>query len=200
MNIKKMLPFLDDDDIKELAEKISASPDDTYQGLTLSQVLPFMDDDDVDDLFQERIKENKPVSFMMPFISDDAISAGVTAFLAGQGASFPIKKALPFMDDDDISRIAKKCTENGGSYQGIAFNELLPFLDDDDIDDEFRARVKNKQDYKALLPFVDDDVLSDVVDDYVKGQCEGLDMDDIYPFLDDDDIRKLFKFEMNKSK
>lgn len=202
MNINKLLPFLDDDDLAELAKKILNSPDDNYEGITITKILPFMDDDDVDDIFWEYLKEGKSCVQFLPFVSDEALSKGAKGYVNGTVPDFPLKAALPFMEDDDVALIAKKCLESSGEdFMGVSFKELMPFLDDDVIGEIFLKRVKEGGNYQELLPFVDDDVLSKMVDDYVKGDCKAeIDMDKIYPFLDEDDIKKLFKYMMSKEK
>ncbi len=137
LNIKKMLPFLEEEDLKDLAKKIKESPDRTYKGVSLNEVLPFVDDDLVDDLFKDAVEKNED------------------------------------------------------------FNQYLPFVSDEVIDEMFIKAVKENKKYSAFLPFVSDECLSKLVDAYIQGTFT-MDIDKIYPFLDDDDIRKLFRHELNK--
>jgi len=202
MDIKRMLPFLEDEELEELAKKIQKSPSGEYQGLTLSNLLPFLDDDVVDEMFILELRAGHDVHKFLPFVSDEILSSATNEFIQGKITSFPLKQALPFMEDEDVTKIAKKCLESGEeSFQGVTFKEIMPFLDDDVIGEIFLSRVKNGGNYTELLPFVDDDVLSQLVNEYIKSDGKiNLDVDSIYPFLDDDDIKKLFRYKMSKDK
>ena len=50
-----MIPFLDEEELKQLAQKVAESPDGNYQGVTYSNLLPFLDEDDVDMVFPTAI-------------------------------------------------------------------------------------------------------------------------------------------------
>ncbi len=57
MNLKHMLPFLDDEELSDLAKKIAESADGVYQqGVTLKHLRPFVDDEDVDQMMVEGFK------------------------------------------------------------------------------------------------------------------------------------------------
>lgn len=49
MTLKKMLAFMDEDDIREIAREILKDNPD-YEEIPLMELLPFMDEDDVDDI------------------------------------------------------------------------------------------------------------------------------------------------------
>jgi hypothetical protein len=74
---------------------------------------------------------------------------------------------------------------------------MLPFMDDDKIDEIFLLQVKNNQPISKYLPYVSDDALHKVVNMVINGKAT-LDLNVLLPFLDDDDIRNIFKAEMNK--
>jgi hypothetical protein len=198
MNLKSTIPFLDDEELMELAQKIDQSPDDQYQGVSLSRLCPFMDEDDLGKIFLERLTLKRPVDFILPFLNDDIFSKAADKFAAGEDIDFPVKRALPFMDEDDIEKIAGKIIQEGGTYKEISIDSLLPFLDESLVDRELLRRAKAGLPFENLLPFADESVLSQAVDDYIAGKGDGLSMDAIYPYLDDDDIRKLFRYEMDK--
>ena len=43
-----------------------------------------------------------------------------------------------------------------------------------------------------MTPFVSKKCLSSVVDGYIAGEYPALDMDELYPFLSDKDIKRIF--------
>lgn len=110
-------------------------------------------------------------------------------------------KMMPFMDDDDIHEIMEHVLNKDEGFEDIDLNVLLPFIDDDDIDLLFMRYVKDGMvdEVTKTIPFVSDDCLSDLVGEYVKGKYQDLDMDSMYPYLDEDDIKKLFYYEMKKN-
>jgi hypothetical protein len=200
-NYAKMLPFLDDDEIEELAEKISDSPTGELNGLKIQSLLPFIDDDDVvGKIYLKYLEKGRldDAKKMLPFLDDDFIDQAVKEFIDGTIPNLDIKSMLPFMDDDTVEELAKKITANGGgSYNGISYDSLLPFLDEDVVGEEFAEALEEGRDISMFLPFVDDDYLTKAVDSYIAGN-DNIDIDKIYPFLDDDDLKRLFKYEFYK--
>ena len=49
-----------------------------------------------------------------------------------------------------------------------------------------------------MANFVSEDCLSILVDEYINGKFSNLDIDKLYPFLDGEDVKKLFYFELKK--
>ena len=188
-NAKRMLPFLKEEDLEELAEAILKSCDETYEGIKLQDLYPFLDDEFLDKLFYECLKQNKEVKKMLPFISDEAFSKAVDGFINGEIQTFDIHYAMPFLDEEDLAKLGRKISENGGEYKGVYFSDLLPFLDDETIKNEFENALKDGRDVTQYFPFVDDDILSKAVDAYMNGN-DKINIDSLYPFLDEDDKRR----------
>ena len=111
--------------------------------------------------------------------SEDGIFKGVT-----------IKDLLPFLDDELIVKAFKKDLERNKDI-----TIYLPFLDDDYYDEIVRKMLEeNKIDdrFYTYLPFLSEEILSNVVEYYLNNDIE-LDLNRIYPFLSDEDIRKILK-------
>ena len=140
INLKKIIPFLDDDDLKELIEKILASDNQEYNGISIEELLPFLDEEDVD------------------------------------------KMLLNYSDNEKNYRM------------------ILPFASEEKIGELFLKRIEQKKPIKDLLPFVNDSTLHDLVVKLLNGQEMEVDFDDIYPFLDDEDIKLVFSHLMGKTK
>ncbi|MBQ2214087.1 MAG: hypothetical protein II414_05945, partial [Erysipelotrichaceae bacterium] len=139
------------------------------------------------------------------------------AVIARGGNIIPM---LPFMDEDDIEDLPEEAFEDGNLskailpfcneetvarafYKAMDRNEPLapymPFMDDDDINEGFVEMVRRGINEKACYPFVDDDGWHRVLKLYMEGEVE-FDFDDAYRFMDDDDIKTLFRFEMRRRK
>lgn len=195
-----MIPFLDDEDLKELAEKIVSSPAGEVQGVKLDDLLPFMDDDDIDEMFVAAFKNGENVECFLPFASDDGIEEAVDLALAGDGKA-NLSSLLPYADDETIEKIADKVLLNGGTFAGLSTDDLLPFLDDDYVDKLFLQELKKGGDgYQQYVPFVSDDALSEAVEMYLQGKLDDSVIDALYPFLDEDDINDIFHHAINTEK
>jgi hypothetical protein len=200
MNIKSMLPFLESEELAELAKKIVSSPTGEVQGIKLGDLLPFMDDDDVDEMFVEAFKNGENVDCFLPFASEDGIEDVIDLAIAGKGTA-DLKKFLPFADDEAIEKIADKVLLNGGTFAGVTTDELAPFLDDDYLDEIFLQELKKGGDgYKKYVAFVSDDALSEAVQLYLNGQLDESVIDALYPFLDEDDIKDIFHHAISNAK
>ncbi|MBQ1299891.1 MAG: hypothetical protein IIY25_02125, partial [Erysipelotrichaceae bacterium] len=101
---------------------------------------------------------------------------------------------LPFCNEETVAR---------AFYKAMDRNEPLapymPFMDHDDINEGVVEMVRGGINEKACYPFVDDDGWHRVLKLYMEGEVE-FDFDDAYRFMDDDDIKTLFRFEMRRRK
>ncbi len=110
---------------------------------------------------------------------------------------------LPFLDDDEVAEIAHYVVSGNPNYKNIKLSALFPFMDEDDCDDIFDSLLDSTQEASenliySVLPFVSEEVLSKLVDKFIEGKYQNLDVNKIFPFMSDDDIKRLFKYELNK--
>jgi len=195
MDIKKLLPFLEEEDLEQLAEKILSSPDKNYEGVTLEMLLPFLDDDYVSKACKKAFEKGDSISNYLPFMDDDDIDeAFILALKENRGNLYSF---LPFVSDDAIDKAVDLISQGKVQVDTALIDKMLPFMDDDKIDEIFVLQVKNNQPITKYLPYVSDDTLHKVVTMVIKGEAN-LDLNVLLPFLDDDDIRNIFKAEMNK--
>ena len=110
-------------------------------------------------------------------------------------------KILPFMDEEDVHEIVDKILLDDPDFKGVNVVAIMPFLDDEDCDKIFLKKLQEDDDVALeLINFVSEECLSYLVDAYINGKYPDLDVDKLYPFLDGDDVKKLFYFELKKSK
>ena len=110
-------------------------------------------------------------------------------------------KILPFMDEEDVHEIVDKILLDDPDFKGVNVVAIMPFLDDEDCDKIFLKKLQEDDDVALeLINFVSEECLSYLVDAYINGKYPDLDVDKLYPFLDGDDVKKLFFFELKKSK
>ncbi len=110
-------------------------------------------------------------------------------------------KILPFMDEEDIHEIVDKILNDDPDFKDVNVVAIMPFLEEEDCDKIFLKKLQDNDDVTIeLINFVSEECLSYLVDAYINGKFPNLNVDKLYPFLDGDDVKKLFYFELRKTK
>jgi hypothetical protein len=194
MNLKHALPFLEDDELESLAKKVAESPTGVYQGVSFTDLLPFVDEEDVDRLMIEGYKKGTDIHRCYPFASDEGLSSLVQEALKEGAPEIDLRKMLAFLEDEDLNRIGQKILAKGGRFDGLSFEDLLPFLDEDVVDEAFLQKVKaHDPSAKNYAPFVSDDAYHKLARAFADGELKDIDLDSFYPFMDEEDVRLIFK-------
>lgn len=189
----KILPFLGEEELKLLAEKIHSSEDGRFNGITIEMLLPFLDENDIDDLFDQVREDGKTLTLFLPFVSEKKLNESLDRFIE-TGRKKEILSMLPFLDEEGVRKIAR-AAENGDI--DLFFFELLPFMDEEDIDRLCLSAIKKKENYSEIVPYASDRLLHQIVSEYISGELD-IDMDKFYPYLDDEDIRRIFRHFLEK--
>lgn len=111
-----------------------------------------------------------------------------------------LMQMLPFMDSETIHELLEKILANDESLQDINIMAVLPFLEKEQATSLFKkamAGVHPKLNPMAIAPFVDDESLSFIVDEYIAGNITEDQLDGLYPFLNENDLKRLFKHIIN---
>ena len=218
MRFRKMLPFMDKDELRQQAEEI-INGDEKAGTVSLISMLPFMDEDDIDDLIVDIYHKIGKFRVILPFASEDGVARLAWDMIERENPA-KLVEVLPFMDDDDVDKLFVAMAERGMTVDAMypfvsedGFHEVLkgylkgrydfdfshayPFMDDDDIDDLFVANVEKGLDDRSMYPFVSEDAFHRVLKGYLDGRYD-FNFDEAYPFMDEDDIRKLFRNEIRK--
>ena len=112
--------------------------------------------------------------------------------------SHELKKMLPFLGAEEIDMIAKNILESEAEeWKGFRIIDLFPFMSTAVIDKMFLETVEAGKDYGRFLPFVSGRVMHEIVEDVIAGKRE-LDLNRMYPFMSDEDIKRVFYFYLNK--
>lgn len=193
MRIDRMLPFLEEEELKLLAEKILSAENHCFNGVTIEMLLPFLDEEDIDDLFDKAGTDGRTLNVFLPFVSEKKLNESVDRFVEA-GRKKEILSLLPFLDEEGIRALVRAAKK--GEID-LPFVELLPFMEEEDVDGLLLSAIEKKENYIELIPFASDRVLHRIVDEYISGELD-VDMDQFYPFLDDEDIRKVFQHVMQK--
>lgn len=97
------LPFLDEDDVEELAREAREN------GKEFAFYLPFMDDEVIAEWAREDRKNGRNIAMYLPFMDeDDVADMAKEALQQGQN----ITGYLPFMDEDDVKDLLMMVMKN----------------------------------------------------------------------------------------
>jgi hypothetical protein len=197
MKLKTMLPFLEEDELKELAQKVAASPDGNYEGITMGNLLPFLEEEDVDAMMLAAYQKKTSPAICYPFASEEGLSKLLKMVLDADDEEFDLLPLFPFLEDEDLEALASKIIAKGHPFGRVSFESLLPFLDDDKIDQAFLSRLKaHDPEANKMAPFVSDHCFHELVKEYAAGTLQDVDWDTYYPYLDSKDLHLLFEAEM----
>ena len=132
MNIKKMLPFLDSDDLLEVARGVVDGLE-KYEDISLISLLPFMDEDDVDEIAVDVYLKEGSIQAILPFVSEE--KAGELARIAVEREDdIDLVAIVPFMDEDDIELEPERNSKN--------WEEIIP--------EDQRRRLEEEERQKEL--------------------------------------------------
>lgn len=109
---------------------------------------------------------------------------------------------FPYLDDEDLHEIASSILNEGedSKYKNLDLEELAPYLDDEDIEMLFLKSISEgdgRIDPVVLAPYVSEKHLSIFVDSYLKGEYQNVDIDEIYPYLNSKDIKRVFQYYLS---
>lgn len=126
MNVYKYLPFLDNEDLEELVEKIKSKE---VTNVPLYKLFPFVSTESLDQLVDYMIEEqdNANLTKSLPFISEDALSKIKEAIKNNTLTDFSDWKLLPFMDSKSVKDLF---------YSSLKNHQEQPDDENEDQDEE----------------------------------------------------------------
>ena len=117
---------------------------------------------------------------MLPFLDEEGLQILVDGLIDGSLTDISLGEILHFLEDEQIKELYNHYAAH--PEKGVSTTIFFPFMDDDDVDKEFLKQFAAGKINNEILPFVSDEALHSIVD-----------IDDLYPFLDDDDLTLLLK-------
>lgn len=107
---------------------------------------------------------------------------------------------LPYLDDEELEEIADMIINNHEELKGLKLATIFPFLSQKKCDEIFLAKMTtlSQNEVSSIVPFVSPKTLSNLVDEYIAGRLTKVNMNIVYPFLDKEDIKRIFFYELNK--
>ncbi len=141
----------------------------------------------------------KNIAKMLPFLESEDLYELAQEILNGN-VDMDIVALFPFMDEEDIDKICVDLANNPEWAAKVNMVALYPFASDEYVDKLLEAQAKQGKIDKAILPFVSVDGLHSLVLMYIDNPTLNLDLDELYPFLDSDDISLLFQAYLKNNK
>ena len=186
-----------------ILKKTIVDEKEIYQPISFDEALKqgnkdglIFTDEDEREAFEEAMEEETAdgENDERAFANEGAASSHKRFFKRGN-----ITAMLPFLDDDELHDIVCDMIEHKDGYSNLNILVAMPFLSDSDCDELFMAYVvkgeyEKQSDIVAMAPFVSEKCLGALVDEYVEGKYQTLDMSALYPFMASKDIKKLFDY------
>lgn len=148
---------------------------------------------------QTRPEREDKIASMAPFMDERTLQEVVTAFLDGD-LDTDMQKILPFIGKRDVARLMQKVLENGGEWNGLKTEHLYPFAEEETVDEAFLASVRRGEPDRALFPYVSDDCWHKIVREYCEDEDSAINVDEFYPYLNDDDLNLLMRTYIKRQK
>ncbi len=104
-------------------------------------------------------------------------------------------RLLPYMGKSETHEVAEMILTDDELLRGLDLSCVLPFLCKEDCGAIFLRAVelgKEELDIGMMVQHIDKSLLTRVVDGYLEGKYPRLDIDALYPFLSDKDIKRIF--------
>ena len=103
-------------------------------------------------------------------------------------------RLLPYMSKEETHKVCEAFLADEETVRKLALPIIMPFLDTADCDALFIKCLDSdiEMDLPAVTAFVSKECLSGVVDKYLAGGYADLDIDELYPYLSDSDIKRIF--------
>lgn len=103
--LRNMLPFLDESQIKEIANAIINNSEKYKEKLSLTDLAPFLDETDCDEIFTKSIDENgEYLTGLLPFVSEKCLDDLVDKYISGE-MKLNVSQMYPFMKSITIKKL-----------------------------------------------------------------------------------------------
>lgn len=106
---------------------------------------------------------------------------------------------LPFLSKEDLRELAYKVISN--EVKSIRLLLLFPFLDTETINEIVDKLINQKQgkDIVSALPFLSKETIEKIYVAIKNGEIKGIKEETLLPFLDKDQVKKMFDDFLEKA-
>lgn len=125
-----LLPFMEDEEIKELAYKIL---NDEVQGMKIVVLYPFLDKEDLEDIVKVCIEKQKKTEIYsaLPFLSKKALHEIYQSVREGKLEGFKEQVFYPFLGKDEVKKVYKDLIKEA-MEKGVEQDEEVYVYEDDE--------------------------------------------------------------------
>lgn len=116
-----------------------------------------------------------------------------------------ISEIIPYLDEEELHEIVLSFVngDKDEEFKGLDLEEVFPYLDEEDADALFIKGITEEHpnfNPAELAPFVSEKAFAVFVDEYIKGNYQNVEIDELYPFMASADIKRLLKYYISKNK
>ncbi len=103
-------------------------------------------------------------------------------------------KLLPYMSKEEAHLACAELMADDATLASVDMSSVMPFLSTEDCDALFEKclTVGGKSELAKMLQYVSDGCKTRFVERYIEGAYPEVDIDKLYPFLGDEQIKMLF--------
>ena len=110
--LAKMLPYMEEEEIHEIAEKVLAGEED-FKELDIASLMPFMSQEDCGVLFEKSLEANdkepgvdgKLYLKCVPYVGEEVLSKLVDRYVEGGFENIRMDNIYPYLSSADVKRI-----------------------------------------------------------------------------------------------
>lgn len=136
MKLVSLLPFMENEEIKDLAHKIINGE---VKGVKLVVLFPFLEEKDLDEIVDILIEKGdiKSLKYTFPFVSQTTIEKIYNKVKDGTIKDMRTQSLLPFLGKQQIKDLFEALVKEAANNPDIASDDDLDDDDLDDLDDDF---------------------------------------------------------------
>ncbi|MDA3931531.1 MAG: hypothetical protein PF513_02205 [Tenericutes bacterium] len=113
MKLSRMLPFLENEEIKELVDSI-LNNELSNEKISVMQIVPFLEKEDVTRLFEASLTGELEVcsAGFLPFLSSEELTNLVERIKSGDLEKLKIETVMPFLNGKQVKELFKEVLES----------------------------------------------------------------------------------------
>ena len=122
MKYTNLLPFMEEEELREVANEIISGE---LKGVKLQTLFPFLGREDLHEIVDKLIEkgETSAIQSAIPFISKDKVLDIYNAARDGKLPNFDASRCLPFLSSDKIKEIFRELAKNAPDEEEEEFDD-----------------------------------------------------------------------------
>ena len=106
-----------------------------------------------------------------------------------------IAQMLPFLEDEELNSIARQAInteKNQGQVDIELLKKIVPFMETSEVDELLYELLEKNIPIESFAPFASEYFFQTLVDMFLAGEADHVDMNKLYPFMSEKEIKRLF--------